>query len=130
MSRCDKGLSGSATVLGQVKPHRCPMTNHIGKRELSFFKTAFVLAALWNLAGGIIGYFNPGHAFQLLFEHRGLSLMAQGQLAQAVTELRRLTAAEPEVTSHHLRFAEALLALGNVANGRPVARGQVVVVAA
>ncbi len=37
-------------------------------RELSFFRALFALAALWNLAGGILGYFNPEHAFQLLFD--------------------------------------------------------------
>jgi len=36
-------------------------------RELSFFRALFALAALWNLAGGILGYFNPEHAFHLLF---------------------------------------------------------------
>ncbi len=36
-------------------------------RELSFFRAVFALAAVWNLAGGIIGYFNPEHAFHLLF---------------------------------------------------------------
>lgn len=37
-------------------------------KELSFFRALFLLAAVWNLAGGIIGYFNPAHAFELLFD--------------------------------------------------------------
>jgi hypothetical protein len=36
--------------------------------ELSFFRALFALAALWNLAGGILGYFDPEHAFHLLFD--------------------------------------------------------------
>jgi uncharacterized membrane protein YhdT len=36
--------------------------------ELSFFRALFALAALWNLAGGVLGYFNPEYAFQLLFD--------------------------------------------------------------
>jgi hypothetical protein len=37
-------------------------------KELSFFRALFVLAALWNLAGGILGYFNTEYAFHLLFD--------------------------------------------------------------
>jgi len=37
-------------------------------KEIAFFRVIFVLAALWNLAGGILGYFNPGYAFELLFD--------------------------------------------------------------
>jgi hypothetical protein len=37
-------------------------------RELWFFRALFALAALWNLAGGILGYLNPEVAFQLLFD--------------------------------------------------------------
>lgn len=40
------------------------MTN----KELSFFRLLFVAAALWNLAGGVLGYFNPEYAFRLLFD--------------------------------------------------------------
>lgn len=40
----------------------------LSRKELSFFKAAFVLAAVWNLAGGILGYFNPEVAFHLLFD--------------------------------------------------------------
>lgn len=36
-------------------------------KEIAFFKTLFVIAALWNLAGGILGYFNPAYSFNLLF---------------------------------------------------------------
>ncbi|MEC7525415.1 MAG: hypothetical protein VYE22_36365 [Myxococcota bacterium] len=41
---------------------------HLAPRELSLFRALFVTAALWNLAGGIIGYLNPALAFELLFD--------------------------------------------------------------
>jgi len=31
------------------------------------FRVLFVLAAMWNLAGGILGYFNTAYSFELLF---------------------------------------------------------------
>ena len=31
------------------------------------FRLLFILAALWNLAGGILGYFNTAYSFELLF---------------------------------------------------------------
>ncbi len=37
-------------------------------KEITLFRVVFVLAALWNLAGGIIGYFNPAYGFELLFD--------------------------------------------------------------
>lgn len=40
----------------------------LSNKELGYFRALFVLAAVWNLAGGIIGYFNPEHAFSLLFD--------------------------------------------------------------
>ena len=40
------------------------MTDH----EISRFRKLFIAAALWNLAGGILGYFNPVYAFNLLFD--------------------------------------------------------------
>ncbi len=40
------------------------MTN----QEISRFRKLFIAAALWNLAGGILGYFNPAYAFNLLFD--------------------------------------------------------------
>ena len=36
--------------------------------ELWLFRGMFVAAAIWNLCGGVLGYFNPGHAFFLLFD--------------------------------------------------------------
>ncbi|MFK7988397.1 MAG: hypothetical protein AB8I08_20415 [Sandaracinaceae bacterium] len=36
--------------------------------EISLFKGLFIAAALWNLAGGILGYFNTEFTFNLLFE--------------------------------------------------------------
>lgn len=37
-------------------------------KELSFFRGLFIAAALWNLAGGVLGYFNPEYTFELLFD--------------------------------------------------------------
>ena len=37
-------------------------------KELSLFRGLFVAAAVWNLAGGVLGFFNPGYAFSLLFD--------------------------------------------------------------
>ena len=31
------------------------------------FRTLFIIATLWNLAGGILGYFNTASSFELLF---------------------------------------------------------------
>lgn len=36
-------------------------------KEVTLFRALFVIAALWNLAGGILGYFNPVYSFDLLF---------------------------------------------------------------
>ena len=36
--------------------------------EIRFFSAMFIAAALWNLCGGVLGYFNPAHAFQVLFD--------------------------------------------------------------
>lgn len=36
--------------------------------EITLFKGFFIAAALWNLAGGILGYFNPTIAFSMLFD--------------------------------------------------------------
>ena len=40
----------------------------IDAKDLRIFQVAFVAAALWNLAGGILGYLDPEAAFQLLFD--------------------------------------------------------------
>jgi hypothetical protein len=37
-------------------------------RELTFFRAVFVIAALWNLAGGIPGYFDTANMFHRLFD--------------------------------------------------------------
>jgi hypothetical protein len=36
-------------------------------KELTFFRIVFIIAALWNLAGGIPGYFDTAHMFRQLF---------------------------------------------------------------
>lgn len=36
--------------------------------ELRFFRVMFIAAAIWNLCGGVLGYFNPDQAFRLLFD--------------------------------------------------------------
>ncbi|WP_291915065.1 hypothetical protein [Limnohabitans sp.] len=40
------------------------MTNN----EIRFFRIIFIAAAIWNLCGGVLGYFNTGHTFMLLFD--------------------------------------------------------------
>jgi len=45
-----------------------PLLTSTDDKEITFFRVLFVLAAVWNLAGGILGYFNPGIAFELLFD--------------------------------------------------------------
>jgi hypothetical protein len=37
-------------------------------RELTFFRIVFVFAALWNLAGGLPGYFDSANMFHRLFD--------------------------------------------------------------
>ncbi len=37
-------------------------------KEITFFKIFFIIAALWNLTGGILGYFNTAYTFSLLFD--------------------------------------------------------------
>src|SRR5687767_14269706 len=37
-------------------------------KEIRLFRAVFIAAAIWNLCGGVLGYFNPGHAFVLLFD--------------------------------------------------------------
>jgi hypothetical protein len=37
-------------------------------KEIRLFRAIFIAAAIWNLCGGVLGYFNPGHAFMLLFD--------------------------------------------------------------
>jgi hypothetical protein len=40
----------------------------VSHSEIRFFRALFIAAALWNLCGGVLGYFNPGHTFMLLFD--------------------------------------------------------------
>lgn len=45
------------------------MTDHaMNDNELRFFRFLFLVAALWNLAGGVMGYFNTAHSFELLYD--------------------------------------------------------------
>lgn len=37
-------------------------------KEIRLFRAIFIAAAIWNLCGGVLGYFNPGQAFVLLFD--------------------------------------------------------------
>ena len=37
-------------------------------KKLAFFRIVFVMAALWNLAGGIPGYFDSANMFHRLFD--------------------------------------------------------------
>jgi hypothetical protein len=37
-------------------------------QHLKLFRTIFIAAAIWNLAGAILGYFNTAYAFQLFFD--------------------------------------------------------------
>ena len=36
-------------------------------KKLAFFRVVFVIAALWNLAGGVQGYFDTANMFHRLF---------------------------------------------------------------
>jgi hypothetical protein len=36
--------------------------------EVRIFRAIFVAAAIWNLCGGVLGYFNPAQTFVLLFD--------------------------------------------------------------
>lgn len=38
--------------------------------EIRLLRAIFIAAAIWNLCGGVLGYFNPAHAFVLLFDRR------------------------------------------------------------
>lgn len=40
----------------------------MSNNELRLFRIMFLVAAVWNLCGGILGYFNTGYAFGLLFD--------------------------------------------------------------
>lgn len=40
------------------------MTNN----EIRLFRVIFIAAAIWNLCGGVLGYFNTGQTFMLLFD--------------------------------------------------------------
>lgn len=48
----------------------------------------------------------------LYFVHKGQHLLGQGRTAEALEELSRLAAAEPEVALHQVRLAQALNAVG------------------
>ncbi len=37
------------------------------KKEITFFKVLFIIAALWNLIGAIFGYFNTAYTFNGFF---------------------------------------------------------------
>lgn len=36
-------------------------------KQITLFRTLFIIAALWNLLGAILGYFNTAFTFQLFF---------------------------------------------------------------
>jgi hypothetical protein len=36
--------------------------------EIRLFCVIFIAAAIWNLCGGVLGYFNTGYTFELLFD--------------------------------------------------------------
>ena len=38
------------------------------KKEITFFRTLFVISALWNLVGAVFGYFNTAYTFQGFFD--------------------------------------------------------------
>jgi hypothetical protein len=40
----------------------------ISKSEIRLFRIIFFVAAIWNLSGGVLGYLNPSHTFELLFD--------------------------------------------------------------
>jgi hypothetical protein len=40
----------------------------VSSGEIRLFRAIFITAAIWNLCGGVLGYFNPDHAFVLLFD--------------------------------------------------------------
>lgn len=40
----------------------------MSKKEIRLLRAMFVMAAVWNLCGGVLGYFNPGYTFELLFD--------------------------------------------------------------
>ena len=40
----------------------------MSNNEIRLFRIIFIAAAIWNLCGGVLGYFNPGHTFMLLFD--------------------------------------------------------------
>ncbi len=42
----------------------------LNDKENTFFKVLFIIAALWNLTGGILGYFNTAHSFNVLFDRQ------------------------------------------------------------
>lgn len=37
-------------------------------KEIIFFRTLFIISALWNLLGAIFGYFNTADTFQVFFD--------------------------------------------------------------
>jgi hypothetical protein len=39
----------------------------VSGKELTFFRIVFIVAALWNLAGGVPGYFDSANMFHRLF---------------------------------------------------------------
>jgi hypothetical protein len=40
----------------------------MSNNEIRLFRALFIAAAIWNLCGGVLGYFNPAQAFTLLFD--------------------------------------------------------------
>jgi hypothetical protein len=39
----------------------------ISRKEIGLLRAMFIMAAVWNLCGGVLGYFNSAYAFELLF---------------------------------------------------------------
>jgi len=56
-------MAGRAGVHGEGK-------DIMSHGEIRLFRVIFVVAAIWNLCGGLLGYLNPSHAFELLFDRR------------------------------------------------------------
>ena len=40
----------------------------INRKEIGLLRAMFIMAAVWNLCGGVLGYFNSAYAFELLFD--------------------------------------------------------------
>ncbi|MCL1961545.1 MAG: hypothetical protein FWG56_07195 [Desulfovibrionaceae bacterium] len=40
----------------------------MGNSDIRLFRVIFSLAAIWNLCGDVLGYLNPDHTFETLFD--------------------------------------------------------------